>query len=81
MQILQLRSQIEILQEPSYVNGKWSFVFEIERDETYGENFQSLMEDAAGVPMLTGLDEKQGLKPMLIVRGQHQNIWFTSINK
>lgn len=80
LQILQLRSQIEIIDHARQTDRTWQFVFEVESDLVYGTDFQDLYRDADGVPMLIGLDEKNLEQRSLKVQGADQNIWFTAIN-
>jgi hypothetical protein len=80
LQIVQLRSQIDILQQPQRESDGWHWQFEVEQDSVYGQEFRALCEDGAGVPMILGLDEINTPGPVLITAGPGQNIWFQAIN-
>lgn len=80
LQIVQLRSQIEILTEPQQHEDGWIWQFQVESEFVYGENFSGLTQDAEGVPMLRGLDEKTELADCIKTSGRKQNIWFRQIN-
>jgi hypothetical protein len=80
LQIVQLRSQIEIVSEPEIRESTWTFVFSVENDHVYGEQFLELYHDSRGVPMLTALSETKTKDSMLIIQGANQNIWFRKIN-
>ena len=43
-------------------------------------NYDSLLSECAGIPMIVGLDETVTLDPELIATGRKQNIWFSTIN-
>lgn len=82
-QILQLRTQIFDVGVPLETNGYWSFEFTVEFDGIYQfdqDMFGILQKDCESVPMITGLDEKYTLTPMLTTNGSQQNIWFESIS-
>ena len=86
-QILGLRTQLFNLTEPirDQTGTRWMFEFETETDGVYGPESDPvavLRADAAGVPMLTQLENADDLSRVLITQGQGQNIWFalTSIN-
>jgi hypothetical protein len=80
LQIVQLRSQIEIIQTPEHRQDGWCWQFAVEQDAVYGDDFSALYQDGAGVPMLTGLDEPGDPGPVLVTSGGKQNIWFKTIN-
>jgi hypothetical protein len=84
-QILGLRTQLFRLQEPIVDTSRsaWMFEFETESDHIYGNDSDPtsiLRADADGVPMLTGLDNKAELVPIIITEGPAQNIWFVPIS-
>jgi hypothetical protein len=86
-QILGLRTQLFNLTEPirDQTGTRWMFEFETETDGVYGPESDPvavLRADAAGVPMLTQLENATDLDRVLITQGPGQNIWFalTSIN-
>ena len=86
-QILGLRTQLFNLTDPirDQTGTRWMFEFETETDGVYGPESDPvavLRADAAGVPMLTQLENTTDLAQVLITQGPGQNIWFalTSIN-
>ena len=86
-QILGLRTQLFNLTDPirDQTGTRWMFEFETETDGVYGPESDPvavLRADAAGVPMLTQLENATDLARVLITQGHGQNIWFalTSIN-
>jgi hypothetical protein len=86
-QILGLRAQLFNLTDPirDQTGTRWMFEFETETDGVYGPESDPvavLREDAAGVPMLTQLENSTDVAQVLITQGLGQNIWFalTSIN-
>ncbi len=80
LQIIQLRSQVEILDPAVRQHDHWSFVFAVELDNVYGEGLSALYQDAQGVPMLVGLGEQSQPTKALMCSGPQQNIWFETIN-
>jgi hypothetical protein len=83
-QVLSLRTQLFRLQLPvvDMLNHAWMFEFEVEADNVYGPDTDPssvLCDDAAGVPMLCGLDNRAELASMLITSGPDQNIWFVPL--
>ena len=67
---------------PHCADGVWSFSFEVEAESTFGisgnhDPFAALCQDCNGVPMLTGLDERSDIDPVL---RPNQNIWFETVN-
>lgn len=80
LQVVQLRSQIDIVQQPQRQTDGWHWQFAVEQDSVYGEDFAALYQDAAGVPMIVGLGEIDTPGPVLITAGPNQNIWFQTIN-
>jgi len=82
-QILQLRTQLFDITIPCVTNGYWTFEFTVEFNGVYQEDqdtFGILKQDCNGVPMLTGLDEKYTLTPVLTTEGSQQNIWFETVS-
>lgn len=82
VQVIGLRTQIFKLDLPVEQDKTWSFEFEVETPAVFGpaENpVEYLESDASGVPMLLDLRNKEDITPTLVVSGQDQNIWFTSI--
>jgi hypothetical protein len=78
-QLLQLRSQIFGVTNPTQDQDSWQFYFETEIDQLYwldGDDFGILKQDCQGVPMITGLGEQHFLTTTLSVSGTQQNIWF-----
>lgn len=83
IQIIGMRAQIFKVTDPVRVKDKFEFEFEVETLDAYGSEqnpLQYLLEDANGVPMITGLWNIQSINPTLTVSGSNQNIWFTVIN-
>ena len=80
LQIMQLRSQIDVVQTARAVQQAWEFEFSVENDWVYGENLAELVKDAEGVPMLIGLGETSVDDRVLHSSGADQNIWFETIN-
>ena len=84
-QILSLRTQLFVLTDPiqDTTGQRWMFEFETESDGIYGaadDPTQVLRSDAAGVPMLTELDNDPDIASYLIPDGPGQNIWFAPIS-
>jgi len=82
IQIISLRSQPERIQPPHCADGVWNFSFEVEAESAFGisgnhDPFAALCQDCNGVPMLTGLDERSDIDPVL---RPNQNIWFETVN-
>ena len=80
LQIMQLRSQIEIIEPAQRQSDGWYFVFAVDNDMVYGEDLSELHRDAQGVPMIMGLDELDIDQGVLQTSGPDQNIWFETIN-
>lgn len=84
-QILGLRTQLFELSIPvrDITGTRWMFEFETESDGIYGPELdpvQVLRNDAEGVPMLLGLDNRTDISPVLVTSGTNQNIWFAPIS-
>jgi len=85
-QMISLRAQPVITQLPTLTKNQWEFEFEVETPGVYSatgdvENLDGLLNECAGIPMVTKLNEKQQLEPCLVVSGPKQNLWFKTINK
>jgi len=81
-QLLSMRTQIFDLTIPKKIKNVWEFEFEVEAVgvfESQDNPVGILLIDADGVPMLTGLTEKQGIGPVLVPKGENQNIWFSKL--
>lgn len=78
-QLISLRAQITKIAIPVKKGGEWSFTFEVETPDAYGQADDPvaiLREDSLGVPMLVELDDEANIEPLLVVDGPKQNIWF-----
>lgn len=80
LQIMQLRSQIEVTEPAQRSRDGWHFAFAVENAMVYGDNLEELARDADGVPMITGLDELAVAQSVLHTSGPDQNIWFDLVN-
>ena len=81
-QVIGLRTQLFKLEEPTQDKQVWSFEFEVETPDAFGPEDNPtalLLSDADGVPMITGLNEKSDISPLLTVTGDKQNIWFSAL--
>jgi hypothetical protein len=83
-QILGLRTQLFRIQTPitDRLNQSWMFEFETESDNIYGDDADPtavLRSDAAGVPMLVGLNNRPDMLSTLATGGPQQNIWFAPV--
>jgi len=84
-QLISLRTQPTDVQPANFKDGMWQFVFEVEQPLVYSlsgmeGDFDSLINECAGVPMITGLNETMTDSAVLITSGPDQNIWFEPIN-
>lgn len=82
VQLISMRVQIFNLTESVENNNEWSFEFEIETPDGFGNSdnpTENLEVDGDGVPMLTGLNNRPQIGEMLITDGPNQNIWFDTI--
>jgi hypothetical protein len=80
LQIMQLRSQIEVMEPAEKHADGWHFVFAVDNHMVYGADLSELYRDAEGVPMITGLGEPAMDDSVLRCAGPAQNIWFETIN-
>ena len=83
-QILGLRTQLFRIQTPvsDQLNRSWMFEFETESNNIYGDDTDPtavLRTDAAGVPMLLGLNNRPEMSATLVTAGAQQNIWFAPV--
>lgn len=76
-QLISLRTQVNILKTPVKNNNTWSFEFEIENPDIFGDRLEILINDCVQVPMLIGLDEVDVTQPWLIFDA---NISFEKIS-
>jgi hypothetical protein len=86
LQIISLRTQPMNVVLPVKQMDGWHFAFEVEAEgvlssEFGSDNLAGLIADCEGVPMVTGLNEKEIVTATLHAQGTNQNIWFTAINK
>jgi phosphohistidine swiveling domain-containing protein len=44
------------------------------------DNYEALLNECNGIPMIVGLNEIQPLSSQLITADQEQNIWFETVN-
>lgn len=84
-QLISLRTQPLSVTSLGQDRGIWSFEFEVESSLVYSTSGQAddisgLVNECAGVPMITGLTESLTQETVLITTGPDQNIWFTPIN-
>jgi hypothetical protein len=84
-QLISLRTQPVSVTALGNRDGVWRFEFEVESSLVYSTSGQEndisgLVNECAGVPMITGLTESLTQETVLITRGADQNIWFEPIN-
>jgi hypothetical protein len=84
--MISLRAQPDIVQLPQVRDQQWVFEFEVEAAGVYSvtgevDNLTGLLNECAGIPMITNLNETSRLDPSLIISGSDQNLWFETINK
>lgn len=84
-QLISLRTQPISVDSLGHESGIWSFEFEVESGLVYSTSGQEndisgLVNECAGVPMITGLQETLTCETVLITQGADQNIWFDPIN-
>lgn len=85
MQMVSLRAQPTVVSYPKNNSNTWEFVFEVEVQGVYSatgdvNNYDSLLNECNGIPMIVGLKETQSLTSQLIAQGPDQNIWFETVN-
>ena len=85
MQIISLRAQPTVSLYPVNKQGTWRFVFEIETPGVYSstgdlDDYNMLLAESQGVPMILGLGEEYQLDSFLHGSGAKQNIWFETVN-
>jgi hypothetical protein len=76
-QLISLRTQVDNLQEPKKIEDCWQFEFEVENENLFcndGDSLAVLKADCEGVPMLIGLNESVSKGTVLSV---DTNIWFS----
>ena len=79
-QLIQLRTQIDNVVEPAFLDDTWEFTFTTET-EIFNDGTDSvgvLKADSEGVPMLRELDNDPDIESVLVTLGPRQNIWFSS---
>ena len=84
-QLISLRTQPISVSSLGQKSGIWSFEFEVESGLVYStsgheDDISGLVNECAGVPMITGLSETLTQETVLITQGADQNIWFEPIN-
>ena len=80
-QLIGMRTQIFNLKNPVLNGDRWCFTFEAETPDVFGtqENpVAMLLSDANGIPMLTGLSERNPIHGLMMTNGPSQNIWFSA---
>jgi hypothetical protein len=85
MQMISLRAQPTVTSYPQQVDATWEFVFDVEVTGVYSangdvNNYDSLLNECNGIPMITGLREALPTSAMLTAQGPDQNIWFETVN-
>ena len=85
MQMISLRAQPMIVKYSKKVGNYWELTFEVETPAVYSingdvNNYDMLLNECQGIPMITGLGEKKHTPPHLVSQGEHQNIWFETVN-
>jgi hypothetical protein len=84
-QLISLRTQPISITSLGQNSDIWSFEFEVESGLVYSisgqeDDISGLVNECAGVPMITGLSETLTRETVLITQGADQNIWFEPIN-
>lgn len=85
MQMISLRAQPTMTQDPVEHNGEWQFEFEVETPGVYSRtgnvnDTSVLLQECQGTPMIQGLRESKTTANCLHTTGTEQNIWFETIN-
>ena len=78
-QIISLRTLPENITNPTQDKMCWQFEFSVPDLSSLGDSQDSvklLKNDAAGVPMILGLDEQEVIVPYIISQDNQSNIWF-----
>jgi hypothetical protein len=78
-QVISLRCLPERIQEPRQQDGAWSFEFDVPSLEAVSRDLDPvgwLVQDAQGVPMITGLSENAVDPAWLQTSGKDANCWF-----
>jgi hypothetical protein len=78
-QLISLRTQVTELTNPVQTNDRWQFEFEVDNENLFVTDTDSLAvlkADCDSVPMLTGLNECAETGTVLAV---DTNIWFTLV--
>ena len=78
-QLISLRTQLTDLTMPVKNDDLWQFEFEVDNDNLFLNNNDSLAvlkADCAGVPMLTGLNESADIESVLV---NDCNLWFSLV--
>jgi hypothetical protein len=78
-QLISLRTQVAELTEPVKIDNQWQFEFEVENENLFVTDTDSLAvlkADCTGVPMLVGLNESAKTGTVLKT---NTNIWFALI--
>ena len=81
-QLISMRTQLFDLVNPTKIENRWHFEFEVETPAVFGTEHhpvELLLKDAEGVPMLIDLENCANLLPILVVDGDEQNIWFSAL--
>ena len=78
-QLISLRTQLTDLSMPVKNDNLWQFEFEVDNDNLFLNNNDSLAvlkADCAGVPMLVGLNESTDIESVLV---NDCNLWFSLV--
>jgi hypothetical protein len=81
-QIISLRTLPEDITAPVKDRMIWQFEFSVPDLSSIGDStdpVKLLKNDADGVPMILGLDEKENTIPYIVSHGNQSNIWFELI--
>lgn len=85
IQVISLRTQPLEITKPVKNNDSWEFEFTADNPGVFSvidnpDPVAGLRQDFEGIPMLTNLNEVQGLVSSLITHGADQNIWLSAVN-
>lgn len=79
-QVISLRCFPEVTTKPKHLDGLWIFEFNVQNLAALCDiphhDLNYLIADADGVPMITGLDEKNLHQSVIVCRGNNINTWF-----